>query len=818
MAFHCPTDDVLRQFLQGALGPDEVDALEAHLDGCGTCGPRFLELARDVHTLSGQAAQGGLLGRGSTVGRFVVLELLGRGASGSVYAAFDPQLDRRIALKVLDAWALSNGQQLELVLREARAVARVNHPNVVTLHDAGVIADVPFVAMELVAGTTLAEWLEAQPRTREAIVAAFVAAGRGLAAAHAVGVLHGDFKSDNVLVGSDGRVRVTDFGLTALESASVEADLLAFASALKRALVEGGLLEGLQAARLRAVITRGMTLTADARYRSVAEFIEALSGRTTTRWVVGAAALLCLGALWVTTRAAPPRCEVDEAALAGVWDEGRRVAVAQGFSGVGGPFAQSTGALVLKELDRWRSEWLATSVELCRLDGSTPEPGLKGRRANCLEASRRQTQVVVESLVTPTGGLVARAHNAVQSLSRPSACTNTRALLDEALPEDPRVRERWFARDADLMKARALRDVGRLKDAEQSLTSLLADARADEQWALVARAAFELGAVTGRLGSHATSVEALEEAVREGLEHHAEDAAARALVLLVYERGVALGQAETARALLPMATALVQRVQDESLAAGLLVNRALVEEAQGDLEQATALQREAVSRFERAVPSSPAHANAMLNLSRLLLMTNRADEAAPLVQHALEVFEQTRGPNHPNTGTAVDLIATIALDRGDWAEATARFSQERAIVEASQGRAHLHFALATDGLAQARRGAGALDDALALATEAVDNTLAASGETNAALVDPLLTLADVQLDLDQAPAARQAMARARRCPLPRDPHTLARLRFVEARLSADVAEQKTLLAQAAAGARRGSDLGLRIDAVLATRR
>lgn len=809
MALPCPTDDELRQFLQGALSPDELGALEAHLDGCASCGPRFLELARDVHTFSGQASQGGLLGRGSTVGRFVVLELVGRGASGSVYAAFDPQLDRRIALKVLDAWALSNGQQLELVLREARAVARVNHPNVVTVHDAGVIADVPFVAMELVAGTTLAQWLREQPRSREAIVSAFVAAGRGLAAAHAAGVIHGDFKSDNVLVGADGRVRVTDFGLTALKSASVESDLLAFASAVKRALADAGQLEGLQAARLRAVITRGMTLTGNERYRSVAEMVEALPGRSMARWALAAAALLLIGALWAT-RSTPLRCEADEAALGGVWDDGRRTAVAQGFSALGGPFAQSTSTLVVNELDRWRSDWLAASVELCRLNGTSPDASLKARRANCLDASRRQTQVVVESLVKPTGGLVARAHNAAQSLSKPSACADTRALLDDPLPDQPQVRERWLQRSAQLMEARALRDVGRLKDAEQRLTTLLAEATADEQWALVARTAFELGAVLGRLDAHPASVELLERAVREGLEHHAEEPAARALVLLVFERGVALGQADAARALFPLATALVHRVKDESLAAGLLVNRALVEETQGDLEKATALQREAVTVFEHASPSSPAHANAMLNLSRLLVMTSHPDEAEPLVKRALEVFEQTRGPNHPNTAAAVDVLATLALDRGAWAEAATRFSQERAIIEASQGTRHLHYGLATDGLAQARRGAGALDEALAFATKAVTQTRAASSETDAALLDPLLTLADIELELKHQPAARDALAQARRCPPPRDVHSLARMLLLDSRLAPDVATKKSLLERAAANVRRGSELERRI--------
>ncbi|PRQ01222.1 serine/threonine-protein kinase [Enhygromyxa salina] len=156
------------------------------------------------------------LARGSALGRYLVLERVGVGGMGEVYAAYDPELDRKVAIKLLHAQrgvgSTSTGGATRLV-REAQAMARLTNPHVLTVHDVGTFGDQVFMAMEFVEGRTLGQWLEDdQPGWREALEV-LIKAGRGLAAAHQAGLIHRDFKPDNVLLGADHRVLVADFGL-----------------------------------------------------------------------------------------------------------------------------------------------------------------------------------------------------------------------------------------------------------------------------------------------------------------------------------------------------------------------------------------------------------------------------------------------------------------------------------------------------------------------------------------------------------------------------------------------------------------------------
>ncbi|MFL5307714.1 MAG: serine/threonine-protein kinase [Polyangia bacterium] len=189
------------------------------------------------------------LSKGATVGRYVVLGLLGRGGMGEVYAAYDPDLDRKIALKLLRARGGSNDADGRTrLLREAQAIARLSHANVVVVFDVGTFRESVFIAMEFVEGHTLGYWIEAQTRSWREVLDVYVAAGRGLVAAHAAGLVHRDFKPDNVMITKSGGVRVMDFGLAREQGAPADptpagqpaSDIAAHAAALAE-MFESGL-------------------------------------------------------------------------------------------------------------------------------------------------------------------------------------------------------------------------------------------------------------------------------------------------------------------------------------------------------------------------------------------------------------------------------------------------------------------------------------------------------------------------------------------------------------------------------------------------
>lgn len=165
--------------------------------------------------------------RGTLIDRFLVLEQLGAGGMGVVYAAHDPELDRKVALKLLlpRAGSAGYGDQARL-MREAQALAKLAHPNVVAVHDVGTRGSRVWIAMEFVAGQTLTAWAKERPRRWTELIAVLADVARGMAAAHEAGLVHRDIKPDNVMIGQDGRVRVMDFGLAhGRATAATEPDL-----------------------------------------------------------------------------------------------------------------------------------------------------------------------------------------------------------------------------------------------------------------------------------------------------------------------------------------------------------------------------------------------------------------------------------------------------------------------------------------------------------------------------------------------------------------------------------------------------------------
>jgi len=386
-------------------------------------------LLSDAQTLPNDDFEGALPPRGPW-GRYVVVGRLGAGGMGIVLAALDPALDRMVALKLLrprrGVTASDGAARIGL---EAQAMARLAHPNVVTVFEVGQVGDQAFVAMELVEGATLRSWLSERPRPWREIVAMFGAAGRGLAAAHAAGLVHRDFKPDNVLLGRDGRPRVSDFGLVRhaggdaavppgadamLRSCAIgtpaylspeqwagrpvdaRGDQFAFCVALWEALYErrpfpgassgelraaidaGALVEPSEGPgvprRLQAALRRGLAIDPAARWPDLPALLDELARATAGRRRGAIAALALAAAIVpaaiavavVTARGAADACALPAGRLAAVWSPAQRDAVRARLAAADPAQGAGRFAKIASALDAGAGGWGAMYVEACR--------------------------------------------------------------------------------------------------------------------------------------------------------------------------------------------------------------------------------------------------------------------------------------------------------------------------------------------------------------------------------------------------------------------------------------------------------------------
>ncbi|HEY8074936.1 MAG TPA: serine/threonine-protein kinase, partial [Labilithrix sp.] len=325
----CLDDETAALVLVRGLGSEALAAIEEHVDGCEDCLHLLASLAETMtpppdppSDTGGGSTRMPLYQRGARIGRYVLVEKVGAGGMGSVFAAEDPALARTIAIKLVRT-TLRSDRANENLLAEARMMAQLSHPNVVPVYDVGAEAEHVFLAMELIDGGNLRQWLAEEKRTVPAIVRVFLEAGRGLVAAHRAGLVHRDFKPDNVLVGKDGRVVVTDFGLAhstlapsdrvagtmaymAPEQrdgkvADARSDQFSFAVALYEALTGErpriGAASTASPAWLGRIAARGMATDPEARFPSMQAMLDALAHDPKRAWRRRIGALVAIGAV-----------------------------------------------------------------------------------------------------------------------------------------------------------------------------------------------------------------------------------------------------------------------------------------------------------------------------------------------------------------------------------------------------------------------------------------------------------------------------------------------------------------------------------------
>ncbi len=694
----CPTESALLEYVAGNSA--EQASLEAHLVGCERCRAAVVALvSRTVSTLR----QSGVLVRGASVGRYVVIDLIGQGAMGQVHAAYDPVLDRKVALKLLHPM-VEGVEARERLLLEAKALAKVAHPNLVGVYDAGPFQDSVFIAMEFVDGQTLRSWLKAQKRTSEEIVDAFLQAGQGLSAAHAAGLVHRDFKPENVLVGRDGRVRVSDFGLArqvsdlpsapastdapvgvrtvtgalvgtpaymapeqlAGQPAGPRADQFAFAVAFYEALagerpfsrnaqevVRAGF-RALPSVQLQRAVARALAVEPESRFASMDELLAAIGPSPVRRWpllVAAAALLIGLGVFLEQRREAP--CSSGAAKVGAVVSDGRQAELARQFKALGGEAVFET---ISRALGDYRGAWATMHREACeatRVRGEQSDQVLTVRMA-CLDRRLVEIEGVLGVLATTDATTLPRVSDSLNALTPLSVCSNVDALLAPvSRPEQPKVLERVTTVERELARAQALNEAGRFKEGVPLARSTALEAH-DIGWApLEAEALLALGTLTQGAGQTADAEPMLRDAFARATEAKADRLAVIAAVSLSFLYNE-LGRLKEAQEWGWLAAAVLKRVGDDfDLESRVANQEGHLLGTQGDFRGAEVRYRRAWELRKRN--QGDLHPRTILmwaNVGASVGGQGHAEKAVTILRAVASQLEQTLGRTHYKVGQA----------------------------------------------------------------------------------------------------------------------------------------------------------------------
>jgi tetratricopeptide (TPR) repeat protein len=647
-------------------------------------------------------------GLGARLGRYELKSMIGAGGMGVVFAAHDPQLDRTVAVKVLHVSMGKGSTDGELRLqREGQTMARLSHPNVIRVYDVGSAQGSLFVAMEYVDGGTLQQWLSRAARSAAEILAAFVQAGRGLAAAHDAGLIHRDFKPSNVLVGADGRVLVTDFGLARSSDAAADpdgavegtpgymapeqrtggaldarADQFSFCVSLAKAL------DGKRVpARVRAALDRGQRAAADERFASMHELLAALAppaGKRTV-WIALGGGALVAGAIaaWVlvgSDRPAADPCASLDDRFAGVWDADTARAVEAAFTATGMPYARAAFRATSRQLDARRAAWLAMRHDSCaatRIRHEQPD-AIMDARATCLERRLEDLSAFVGELRRADAATVRGADQQAATIGDVTACGDVEALARRMpLPDDPARRTEIGAISRDLAEVRARLAAGHYRELADPATALVTRARAADHPPILADALTLAADVYEKVGRAREAEPLLDEAVlvaeAGGDDRQRLDAETR-LVRIV---GYLLERDEDARRHADRATALLTRIgSDPRRAAQLAAYRATSDWWNGRYADARVRADEAVQILTALDPDGSVLAKA-LHL-RAIVEQEMGDLEASVASavKAREVGIRALGPDHPIIGDYLEAEggslrllgrydeADVALQRG----------------------------------------------------------------------------------------------------------------------------------------------------------
>jgi predicted Ser/Thr protein kinase/tetratricopeptide (TPR) repeat protein len=602
---------------------------------------------------------------GELIGRFLVVDQLGEGGMGVVYKAYDPELGRLIAIKRLRTQDPRIAEPARLV-REAQAVAQVKHPNVVAVYDVGEVGSDVFIAMEYVDGWRLREWLSATKRSLREILDVFAQAAEGLAAAHDAGLVHRDFKPQNVLVGYDGRVRVVDFGLA--RPIAGEPEFRETTSGQLAPLPENAL-------ELDRALTPAGVALGTPRYMAPEQHMgKSLDGRTDQF-------AFCV-ALYEAVVGATPFPAKNLAELA-----------AKVIRGVPKPIPRDA------DVPKWLRKLLLRGLSL--------DP----------DERYASMQDVLDEL--------RQDHAALRRAALGTEQHTEHMLAAFPPPEDEATAGRVRELQRRLERARGRKERGLVREALAGVEELASDLGELDYLPLRAATFYLLGELRHKTGDHAGARAALDDALRAAATAGDDWQLAAAWVLMLSVVGVGLGRADEAETLAQAAEVACLRVgNNPSLRSRLCTARGLVRLAAGrkarDAAGGGAEARDAAGRaeardaadwFERAVgideaTYGPRHwftAVSLLHLSEAWLEAGETGKARPALERAAGICQPEQAAASPTRARCILLLGRIAEADGDRDEAQRRFAAAAGAFERCPG----HEGKADEARRRAAGAAGA---------------------------------------------------------------------------------------------------------------
>ncbi len=821
----CLSATDVTDYLTGVYPAEVRERVRAHLDTCDVCRALVAAVAADAS--GSEVAPSTETGAGGPppsqwapaekVGRYQLLEPLGAGGMGVVYAAYHPELDRKVALKRVRAVTQlhSPREASRRLLREARAMARLAHPNVLSVFDAfSNDEEEVFIVMELVEGANFAEWLREGGHRSEQVLEILRAAGRGLAAAHEAGITHNDFKPSNVLIGAQGRTCVSDFGLSSHVPLSSLAPTVA-SSQLGQSLVGGtpaymapeqeqtrepssfsdqyafcltawdallgprpagtpALAHGFPPpvdgvrAHVRRALERGLSPAPADRFPSMQALLAALERdpvRARLRALgaaAGVAAVLAGAVAWVQLSAGREqrRCAEPVARLDAVWNPSVELQLGNRLSALARPPGSELWRSVAQRLNRQAQQWRQLRQDACLARAPV--------RAACLEHWLTQLSTLTSLYAQGDAATVDAALPAAWGLGRVEACADPAVTLADEAAAGSRLAE-WSALRARLVLPQTLANLRQSGPALRQAQALLPAVRAFGVPALTAELQLLLGRLFLAQGDQPRAVAACEEAVELALSGGRDDLAIQGMTALVSVRAQQSGGETEADRWTRLATALLGRQPTDNgqLRARLYVAVAARLVSQRRPAEALAPLREGLALVRGAADREPLlEAELLRALAQALRSTGKTGEARRAARESLDAQVALWGPGHPSVAAALSRAAEVEQDAGSHEAALALRRRAAEVLGAAYGEADPRVAAALFEQALAHARLEQREEGLKLARRSLAVLQQAAPAEQQALipeVEPLkvqVLIAQLLLGLSRVEEAAQELARA----------------------------------------------------------